>query len=206
MEMTNTRIVPAPPATVWEGLNDPETLKACIPGCESLERVTDDEWRAVVAIRIGPVSARFSGTMRMQDSTPPSGYTLKFEGQGGAAGFANGEAKVTLAPAANSQTELTYVAKAQVGGKLAQIGSRLVDGAAAKIADEFFARFTERMALAGAGASGAAEVTTPAPAPAPDVVPLRPASSLRTSRIVRYVAVVAILVVLGLLYARVIRF
>ena len=87
MEMTNTRIVPAPPAKVWAALNDPEALKASIPGCESLERISDDEWRAVMAAKVGPVSARFSGTMRMQDMTPPSGYTLKFEGQGGAAGF-----------------------------------------------------------------------------------------------------------------------
>ena len=87
MEMTNTRIVPAPPAKVWAALNDPEALKASIPGCESLERVSDDEWRAVMAAKVGPVSARFSGTMRMQDATPPTGYTLKFEGQGGAAGL-----------------------------------------------------------------------------------------------------------------------
>ena len=121
MEMTNSRLVPAPVDAVWRALNDPAALKACIPGCEALERTGEDEWQATLAARVGPVSAKFSGRMRMTDSTPPTGYTLKFEGQGGAAGFANGEARVTLAPAPQDQTTLTYVAKAQVGGKLAQI-------------------------------------------------------------------------------------
>ena len=145
MEMTNTRIVPATPEAVWTALNDPEVLKACLPGCEVFERTGDDQWRAVVAAKIGPVAARFTGTMRMTDITPPTGYTLKFEGQGGAAGFANGDARVTLTPADNAQTALQYVVKATVGGKIAQIGSRLIDGAAAKIAEEFFERFSARL-------------------------------------------------------------
>ena len=146
MDMTNTRIVPAPPAAVWDALNDPEALKASIPGCESFEATGEGEWRAVVAARIGPVSARFTGNVRMTDRTPPTGYTLKFDGQGGAAGFANGEAKVTLPPADGASTALTYVVNASVGGKIAQIGSRLIDGAAAKIADDFFERFSARLA------------------------------------------------------------
>jgi hypothetical protein len=194
MEMTNTRIVPAPPAKVWAALNDPEALKASIPGCESLERVGDDEWRAVMAAKVGPVSARFSGTMRMQDMTPPSGYTLKFEGQGGAAGFANGEAKVSLLPADGDQTALTYAVKAQVGGKLAQIGSRLIDGAAAKIADDFFARFSERLAPAAVEPAIAAEEV------------LAPADEASRGRIIRWVAIIAILIVLGILYTRGVRF
>lgn len=145
MEMTNTRVVPAAPDVVWAALNDPALLKECLPGCETFEATGDNQWRAVMAARVGPVSARFTGTMRMQDIVPPTGYTLKFEGQGGAAGFANGEAKVSLAPE-GAATALTYAVKAQVGGKLAQIGSRLIDGAAAKIADDFFARFAERLA------------------------------------------------------------
>jgi carbon monoxide dehydrogenase subunit G len=144
--MTNSRVIPAPPAAVWAALNDPEALKASLPGCESLERVDDTTWKATVAAKIGPVSARFAGTMKILESTPPHGYTLRFDGQGGAAGFANGEAKVTLAPADGDATTLNYDVKAQVGGKIAQIGSRLIDGAAAKIADEFFARFSERLA------------------------------------------------------------
>jgi hypothetical protein len=99
-----------------------------------------------MAAKVGPVSARFSGTMKILESTPPDGYTLRFDGQGGAAGFANGEAKVSLAPAEANSTLLNYDVKAQVGGKIAQIGSRLIDAAAAKIADEFFARFSERLA------------------------------------------------------------
>jgi carbon monoxide dehydrogenase subunit G len=160
MEMTNTRVVPAPPAMVWDALNDPVALKACIPGCEFMERVGSDEWRTTMAARVGPVSAKFSGKMTMTDSTPPTGYTLKFEGQGGAAGFANGEARVTLQPADDNQTALTYAIRAQVGGKLAQIGSRLIDGAAAKIADDFFARFSARFAAAAAPGGEAAIATT----------------------------------------------
>lgn len=146
MEMTNTRLVPAPVATVWEALNDTETLKACVPGCESLEKVSDDEWRAALTARVGPVSAKFNGTMRLIDATPPTGYTLQFEGKGGPAGFAKGEAKVTLAPADGNQTALNYAIKANVGGKLAQIGSRLIDGASAKLADDFFTSFTAKVA------------------------------------------------------------
>jgi len=145
LQLTNTRTVPAPPDEVWAALNDPQVLKDCVPGCESLERVDDSTFKATVAARIGPVSARFNGTMRILDSTPPTGYTLRFEGQGGAAGFANGEARVTLAPGEGAATLLTYDVKAQVGGKIAQIGSRLVDATAAKLSDEFFARFTERL-------------------------------------------------------------
>ena len=144
--MTNSRVIPAPPAAVWAALNDPEALKASLPGCESLERVDDTTWKATMAAKIGPVSARFAGTMKIVESTPPDGYTLRFEGQGGAAGFANGEAKVTLEATQGNATTLHYEVKAQVGGKLAQIGSRLIDGAAAKIADDFFARFSERLA------------------------------------------------------------
>jgi carbon monoxide dehydrogenase subunit G len=198
MEMTNTRTVPAPPAKVWAALNDPDALKASLPGCESLEKLSEDEWRAVMMAKVGPVSARFTGTMRMQDSTPPTGYTLKFEGQGGAAGFANGEAKVSLLPADGDQTALTYVVKAQVGGKLAQIGSRLIDGAAAKIADDFFARFSERLAPAGVETSDATPVTTvTAPATRP---------GMPRGRIIRYVAIAVILIVIGILYSRGVRF
>ena len=121
-----------------------------------------------MAARVGPVSARFTGTMRMQDVTPPTGYTLKFEGQGGAAGFANGEAKVSLAPD-GAGTALTYAVKAQVGGKLAQIGSRLIDATAKKLADEFFGRFVEAVAP-----TVSAEPSPPEPIPAPVPEAVRP--------------------------------
>lgn len=164
MEIANTRFVPAPRERVWAALNDPETLKACIPGCESFVHEADDRWSATVLTKIGPVSARFAGKVELKDVRPPDGYTLAFAGQGGAAGFASGEAKVTLAPAEGGTT-LAYAATAQIGGKLAQIGSRLVDGAAASLADEFFARFVDRLAPA----TPAAEIAGQAPAPMPRV-------------------------------------
>ena len=185
MELASTRIVDAPLDKVWAALNDPVVLKEAVPGCETLERVTDTEWRAVVAAKVGPVSARFTGKMLLADLDPPNGYTLKFEGQGGAAGFASGEAKVALAPAEGGKTELSYTAKAQVGGKLAQIGSRLIDGAAAKMADDFFARFAQRLAPA--------EVIPEAAAAAPVAGPRSPAEG---NRVIRYVAIVAIAVLL----------
>jgi carbon monoxide dehydrogenase subunit G len=144
MEMTGSRTVPADIETTWRALNDPEVLKACIAGCESVERVSDNEYRLTMTARVGPVSARFTGRIVLADIVAPTSYTLSFEGQGGAAGFAKGEARVTLADN-NPGTRIDYQAKAQVGGKLAQIGSRLVDGAAAKVADDFFARFADRL-------------------------------------------------------------
>jgi len=172
LQLTNTRTVPAPPDKVWAALNDPEVLKDCVPGCESLERVDESTFKATVAARIGPVSARFNGTMRILDSTPPSGYTLRFEGQGGAAGFANGEARVTLAPGDGAATLLTYDVKAQVGGKIAQIGSRLVDATAAKLSEEFFARFIARLSPpAPAVVDETGEIVEVAAGRAPDSAP-----------------------------------
>jgi carbon monoxide dehydrogenase subunit G len=152
MEMTGSRTVPADVDTIWRALNDPEILKACIAGCESIERVADNEFRVAMTARVGPVAAKFNGRIVLSDIVPPTSYTIKFDGQGGAAGFATGEAKVVLAPDGDG-TRIEYQAKAQVGGKLAQIGSRLVDGAAAKVADDFFARLVER--LGGAPAAPA---------------------------------------------------
>ena len=189
MELTKTRIVPAPPSAVWAALNDPAILKECLPGCESLERAGDNAFQAVMATRVGPVSARFTGRVTMSDIDPPTAYTLHFEGQGGAAGFARGEARITLAPEGERQTSLHYAAKAHVGGKLAQIGSRLVDGAAAKMTDDFFTRFVECVgAPAGDGPAAAASV---------------PASTLAPpggSAWIRYAAIIAIIVVLAVLY------
>jgi carbon monoxide dehydrogenase subunit G len=192
MEMTNSRVIPAPPAAVWAALNDPAMLQASIPGCEALERVGDDEWRAAVAAKVGPVSAKFTGTMRMIDASPPTGYTLQFKGQGGAAGFASGEARVTLAPGEEGHTVLTYVVKAQVGGKLAQIGSRLVDGAAAKMADDFFARFSTRLAPKAPEAGPGGEA----------MIPVSAGEAPLGSRWIRYVAIVAIVVILVYLTMR----
>src|SRR5438270_728415 len=153
MEMNGSRTVPADRETTWRALNDPEVLKACIAGCESVERVSDNEYRLTMTARVGPVSARFAGRIVLADIVAPTSYTLSFEGQGGAAGFAKGEARVVLADN-KPGTRVDYQAKAQVGGKLAQIGSRLVDGAAAKVADDFFARFADRLGGPPAAAAG----------------------------------------------------
>lgn len=128
------------PETVWEKLNDPETLKACIPGCEHLEKLSDTEFQAVATTKIGPVKAKFKGKVTLSDLDPPNGYTISGQGDGGVAGFAKGGATVRLA-AKDGGTLLSYAVEAQIGGKLAQLGQRLINGAAKKVADDFFANF-----------------------------------------------------------------
>jgi len=144
MEMTGEQLVPASQQITWDALNDPEMLKACVPGCESIERISGNDFQVLMVARVGPVSARFKGKLSLSDIKPPTSYSISFEGQGGAAGFAKGSASVRLAPE-NSATRLSYDVKANVGGKLAQIGSRLVDGAARKVADDFFRNFNEKL-------------------------------------------------------------
>lgn len=160
MEMKGEQLIPVPQAEVWRGLNDPETLKACIPGCESIERVTDTEYKVALTIAVGPVKAKFAGKLMLSDLNPPTSYALAFEGSGGAAGFAKGNANVRLSTE-GSATRLSYSTKANVGGKLAQIGSRLIDGVAMKTANEFFAKFNEKMAPAAAAATPAAAGVSP---------------------------------------------
>ncbi len=140
MELTETHTLPVPQARAWEALNDTSILKACIPGCDSIEANGDNAYEVAMTAAVGPVKARFRGRMELTEIDVPNSYTIVFEGQGGAAGFSKGSAKVQLAPGAEPDTTtLANSANAQVGGKLAQIGSRLVDGAARKIATEFFA-------------------------------------------------------------------
>ncbi len=141
MELQGERLIPASLDATWVALNDPEVLKACIAGCESLERTGDDSMAAVVAVKVGPVSARFKGKLKLSNVQPPNSYTIHFDGQGGVAGFGKGSADVVLAAESPSQTKLTYNARAQVGGKMAQVGSRLIDAAAGKITDDFFKAF-----------------------------------------------------------------
>ena len=140
MEMSGEQLIPASQAATWAALNDPEILKACVPGCESIEKTAENEYVVLMTARIGPVSAKFKGKLALSDLDPPNSYSLAFEGQGGVAGFAKGEARVTLTPA-GEQTTLSYAAKATIGGKLAQVGSRLVDGVAKKLAEQFFTAF-----------------------------------------------------------------
>ena len=146
MELQGERLIPADLQRTWSALNDPDTLKACIAGCESLERTGDHSFKSVVAVKVGPVNARFNGKLEITNLQPPRGYTINFEGQGGAAGFGRGNAKVNLSPALEgSGCELSYTAHAQVGGKIAQVGQRLVDGVAKSMAEDFFRRFEEEM-------------------------------------------------------------
>jgi carbon monoxide dehydrogenase subunit G len=140
MTMTGEVQLPATQDIVWAKLNDPDVLKVSIPGCETLEKLSDTEFQAVATNKIGPVKARFKGKVRLSDLDPPNGYKISGEGDGGVAGFAKGGATITLTPK-DGGTLLTYNVEAQIGGKLAQIGQRLVNGAAKKLADQFFAKF-----------------------------------------------------------------
>ncbi len=141
MELSETHTLPVSQQRAWDALNDTEILRACIPGCESIDPDGENAYAVVLSASVGPVKARFKGRMLLTDIEAPNSYTIVFEGQGGAAGFGKGNTHVTLEPEGDTATKLSYTATAQVGGKLAQIGSRLVDGAARKIAGEFFKRF-----------------------------------------------------------------
>ena len=152
MEMHGERRIPAPRQEVWARLNDPDTLKECIPGCQSVEKVSDTEFTAKVRAKVGPVSANFAGKVTLTDLEPPTRYTITGEGTGGVAGFAKGSATVELAEDGD-ETVMRYGAQGQVGGKLAQIGSRLIDATARKMADEFFSKFVAVMSPGGAGQS-----------------------------------------------------
>jgi uncharacterized protein len=170
MDMTGEVQIPAPRAKVWAALNDPEILKQSIPGCEEIEKISDTEMTAKVTAKVGPVKARFNGKVLLSDLKPPTSYKISGEGNGGGVGFAKGGATVTLADD-GAGTKLTYIVQANVGGKLAQIGSRLIDATARKMADDFFARFAEVVggpapAPAVAPAAASAEPAAPAPVPA----------------------------------------
>jgi hypothetical protein len=142
MKLSDARDIKAGPATVWEAILDPDMLKACIPGCESMTGSVADGYEAVVVQKVGPVSARFTGVVRMSDVVEGRSLRISGEGKGGPAGFAKGSAGVTLEPTAEG-TRLTYEVEANVGGKLAQLGSRIIDGFAKKLADQFFERFQQ---------------------------------------------------------------
>ncbi len=172
MEMTGERRIPASRQQVWDALNDPEILKQCIAGCEELEKTSDTAFSAKVTSRVGPVTAKFAGKVELSDVDPPNGYTISGEGQGGVAGFAKGGAKVQLADDGEG-TLLTYEANGTVGGKLAQIGSRLIDSTARKMADDFFDKFAE--AVGGAEPEEAVEEAAEAPAAEPKSEGLSPA-------------------------------
>ncbi len=140
MELSGTQVIGADRETVWARLNDPEVLKACIPGCQELSGSIEEGFEAVVTQKVGPVKATFRGAVSVSDADPPNGYRLSGEGKGGVAGFARGSADVTLAETADG-TELSYVVDAKIGGKLAQLGNRVVGGVATKLANTFFENF-----------------------------------------------------------------
>ncbi|MDX3894628.1 carbon monoxide dehydrogenase subunit G [Pusillimonas sp.] len=145
MEITGTQLIEAPRPQVWDALNDPVILKKCLPGCESLEKHSPEEFKAVMAMAIGPLRARFNGTLHMRDVSAPQRCTMVFEGQGGAIGFGKGSSLVELTETTQG-TAISYTANAQVGGKLAQVGSRLIDNVARKMADDFFLAFKQQIA------------------------------------------------------------
>jgi carbon monoxide dehydrogenase subunit G len=145
MQMSGETVLPAPRERVWAALNDPEILKACIPGCESFERTGDTSFKALVVAKIGPVKAKFRGNVELEDLDPPNAYRIAGTGEGGVAGFAKGGAKVSLSDAEDGGTKLSYEAEGQIGGKLAQLGQRLVDGVAKSMADQFFGNFARKL-------------------------------------------------------------
>ena len=151
MTMNGEAVLPAPRETVWAKLNDPEVLKACIPGCQSLESASPTEFAAVAKVKVGPVSATFKGRVHLLDLDPPNGYRSQGEGEGGVAGFAKGGANVRLEEAPEG-TRLVYDVEAQIGGKLAQLGGRLINGVAKKMADEFFNNFAKAVGSENAAA------------------------------------------------------
>jgi carbon monoxide dehydrogenase subunit G len=182
MQMTGQRTLPVPPQTAWAALNDPDMLKACIAGCESMAMTEPYRYELVMAARIGPVAARFRGRLTQSEVIEPQSYRIDFDGQGGAAGFGKGSAAVRLTPT-QAGTQLDYEVTAQIGGKLAQVGSRLLDGAARKIADDFFASFEARLIERVHAPSAGLEVPqaprdsglVPPPAgPEPQTLPTRP--------------------------------
>lgn len=155
MEITGTQLIAATRAEVWKALNDPVVLRKCLPGCESVERGAEDEFKVIVVSAIGPLRAKFNGLLRLTQVQAPDSCVMVFEGQGGAVGFGKGSSTVTLRDK-EDRTELSYSAQAQVGGKLAQVGSRLIDSVARKMSDDFFKAFHRHF-----------EVPEPAPAPLP---------------------------------------
>jgi carbon monoxide dehydrogenase subunit G len=200
MDMTGEFRIPASREAVWKALNDPEILKRSIAGCEELEKTSDTEFAAKVTAKVGPVKARFAGKVTLSDLDPPNGYTITGEGQGGAAGFAKGGAKVRLEPDGGG-TLLKYTVNAAIGGKLAQIGARLIDGAAHKMAEDFFASFAANVAgpapvAQSAGAAAVADTPPAAPSNATTIEAPKPSEGIRPWIWVGGLIIIAIILLL----------
>jgi uncharacterized protein len=191
MQQSGEYRIGAPREAVWRALNDPDVLAACIEGCQSMEKVGDDAFTAAVKAKVGPVSALFNAEVKLADLDPPNGYTLVGAVKGGAAGFGKGTAKVSLSDAEGGATLLRYDVDGSVGGKLAQVGQRLIDGAARKMADDFFAKFGETVA------PGAAEMLA---RPEP-TVPAKPGGG-RKELVAVFIAIIAVAVLTAYLMMR----
>jgi hypothetical protein len=163
VELKGERLLSSDRATAWAALNDTEMLRNCVPGCESITATGENQFEIAMTAAVGPVKSRFKGKLALEDVDAPNAYTMKFEVSGGPTGFARGEARVTLTESAAQQTRLNYVANAHIGGKLAQVGSRLIDAAAGATADKFFEAFGAQLAARAAPVAGA-PATAPAPA------------------------------------------
>ena len=170
MDMQGNRQLAATQEQAWAALNNPDILKACIPGCEKFELTEENNYNVGVALRIGPVAAKFSGTVKLMDIQPPHSYALQFEAQGGVAGFGKGESKVTLTPNADG-CELSYTVHSKVGGKIAQLGQRLIDGAAKSLAEDFFKRFEEELLKSNQAQSQSEAELAPTPTAADKPAP-----------------------------------
>lgn len=188
MDLKDQRHIAAPREAVFAALNDPEILAKAIPGCESLDKVSDTEFAAVVTAKVGPVRAKFKGQVTLSDLNPPESYTITGEGKGGAAGFAKGGAVVTLTEDGDG-TLLVYEVKADVGGKLAQLGGRLIEGTSKKLAGEFFSTFEKLVVESVGGASGDEAAAQPAPAVGEPIA--APATSGTGKRVWIWIAVAA---------------
>jgi len=179
MEILGSQIIPASQQAVWDALNSPDVLKKCLPGCESVERVSPDLFKVMITAAIGPLKAKFNGTLQVTEANPPASCVLVFEGQGGAVGFGKGTSSVTLKQLENG-TELTYSAQAHVGGKLAQIGSRLIDSVAKKMSDDFFKAFNNELGGNAAAATTSVQPAAPTSSPSTATTPVALTSPTQT--------------------------
>jgi carbon monoxide dehydrogenase subunit G len=203
MKMTGEQRIAAPRERVWAALNDPEVLRQCIPGCQSLEKEADDKLKATVEIKIGPIGAKFNGAVTLSDLNPPESYTITGQGTGGTVGSAKGGAKVRLAAAGN-ETILSYEVDAEVGGRLAQLGGPIIDATAKQLAGKFFSKFGEVVAGGGVTPTKAAEPATaaasaPAPSAAAQPVPVayHPAPAAGGGSIWGWIVAIAVGIVTG---------
>ena len=199
MEMTGERLIPAPREAVWAALNDPAVLQASIPGCEAVEKTSDTDLTARLALKIGPMAARISAKVKLENINAPASYTISGEGNAGAMGFAKGGADVSLESRGPSETLLTYAVKAQVGGKMAQLGGRLIDATAKQMSDQFFDRFAASLTPAPVVVMGAPPAAPLPPAGAISIFALIPSEFLGLP-IVAWIGIALWLPIMALLF------